>query len=203
MKYGWPVSLCGANYLVGLTLDRLFQTPEGQDPPDIQELIDALVNGDPTDSYTQQQDPLSMDSVSKGAPPGAQAMNAEPDPEGYISGRAAEFATPKDLHDFAHTGSLKTGDPGVGAWGDVTSGNTPGVAVPRNWLSAKYGSEDAAKGKSVQIISPSGVSAVVPILDKGPRGDHRANNAVVEVNPAAKKLLGAGDSSGWRYKLLD
>lgn len=181
---------------MGQTLDRLFN-PGGGDPPDITELIQALVDGDPGDE--PQQDPLSIER-SAGA---RQSEHASEDEDGFIHGRAAEFATSKDLHDFATNRSLKTGDNGVGAWGDNTAGATPGVAVPRNWLAKKYGNENAAKGKMVQIIAPNGTTATVPILDKGPAAQNRANNAVIEVNPAAKKLLGAGDSNGWRYRLLD
>jgi len=114
----------------------------------------------------------------------------------------AEFATPRDLRNYAATGSLRTGDPGIGAWGDRTSGNTPFVAVPRDMLAKAYGSEDNARGRYVQVISPNGNSAVIAIGDKGPALRNRMNNAVIELNPAAKALLGTGDAAGYRYKLL-
>jgi hypothetical protein len=172
----------------------------GEGAPDIQELIDALLHGDP--GQQQEEDPLAFpsDKSSHGAK-GQQPDEPDVDEEGYITGRAAEFATKKDLTDWNRNHSLKTGDPGIGAWGDNTAGVTPGVAIPRNWLAAKYGHEDNAKGKTVTIIAPNGKTATVPILDKGPAGRRRANDAAVEVNEAAKELLGAGDSKGWRYKM--
>lgn len=184
---------------MGLTLDRFFNTPEGQEAPSITDLVDALNSGEGDWSNTPQQDPLSL-PTNKAATgqPGHVAM----DDEGFIRGRAAVFATPGDLSNYARTGSLATGDNGVGAWGDITSGLQPGVAVPRDIISKVYGSEDAGHGKRVMVIAPNGESRVFPILDKGPKLANRANDAVIELNPAARASIGTGDAQGYRYKLL-
>lgn len=177
-------------------LDRLI-TGNGPEP-DIQELISSLLSGE---GDWQGHDPLDVNSArQKGY--GQDGQVAE-DPEGFIHGRAAEFATAKDLMDYGRNHSLATGDNGVGAWGDITTGSTPFVAVPRDLIAKRYGSEDAGRGKMVQVIAPSGKSAVIAIGDKGPALANRANNAVLELNPAAKRVLGSGDSGGYRYKFLD
>jgi len=176
-------------------LDRLM-TP-GYEPPDLGELIESLTSGEGDWSNApEMEDPMRMDRG------GGYGDALDVDDEGYVNGRAAEFATPRDLRNYAATGSLRTGDPGIGAWGDRTSGNTPFVAVPRDMLAKAYGSEDNARGRYVQVISPNGNSAVIAIGDKGPALRNRMNNAVIELNPAAKALLGTGDAAGYRYKLL-
>ncbi len=179
------------------------QSAGGEGAPDIQELIDALLHGEP--GQQQEEDPLAFPS-DKSSPGhsagGGQGVDPDMDEEGFIHGRATEFATKKDLADWSRNHSLKTGDNGIGAFGHNTAGDTPGVAVPSNWLRAKYGSTAAANGKTVTMISPTGVTKVVPILDVGPIGGG-PTRAAVEVNDAAKKLFGIGDSHGWRYKMND
>jgi hypothetical protein len=124
-----------------------------------------------------------------------------PDENGYIHGRAATFATPTDLANYRQTGSLATGDNGVGAFGHNTTA-LPGVAIASNVLSGVYGSAQNANGKRVEVISPNGTSAVLPILDVGPHTNHAQNNSVLELTPAATQLLGSGDANGYKYRFL-
>lgn len=143
-------------------------------------------------------------NVNRSAINGAHGMpggSFVPDENGFITGRAATFATPSDLANYARTGSLATGDNGVGAWGHNTA-QTAGVAIPSDLLKSVYGHPDAANGKRVEVISPNGQSAILPILDKAPRIANRANNAVIELTPAATQILGSGDASGYRYRFL-
>jgi hypothetical protein len=130
---------------------------------------------------------------------GAPGGSFTPDENGYITGRAATFATPRDLANYSQTGSLATGDNGIGAWGHNTA-RLPGVAIPRDVLASVYGHPDAANGKTVEVIAPNGKSAILPILDKAPAVRNRANNAVIELTPAATQILGSGDAEGYRYR---
>ncbi len=122
-----------------------------------------------------------------------------PDENGYIHGRAATFATQSDLNNYARTGSLATGDNGVGAFGHNTAA-LPGVAIARDVLQRVYGSTAAANGRTVQVISPNGTVANLPILDVGPSSRSAGNNSVLELTPAATQLLGSGDMGGYSYK---
>lgn len=182
------------------TLADQLLTSDGE-PPDIQGLIDALVTGE-GDWDHAPADGLDLANRAGGSA-GRQAGTVDTDEEGYIRGRAAEFATPQDLNNYRRTGSLATGDPGVGAWGDFTAGDQPFVAVPRDLVRKVHGSEAAGRGKRVQVIAPNGQTAIIPIGDIGPALRNRANNAVIELNPAAKRLLGTGDAEGYRYKFID
>ncbi len=123
------------------------------------------------------------------------------DENGYVTGRAATFATQSDLNNYARTKSLATGDNGIGAWGANTA-TTPGVAIPRDWLRAQYGSEDAGKNKLVEVISPNGKSAILPVLDKGPALRNRSNSALIELTGPATQVLGSGDMGGYKFKFL-
>ncbi len=122
-----------------------------------------------------------------------------PDENGYIHGRAATFATPSDLANYARTGSLATGDNGVGAGGHNTA-VLPGVAIARNVLRSVYGSPQAAIGKTIEVISPNGTKAMLPILDIGPDSNRAGNNSVLELTPAATRILGSGDATGYKFK---
>lgn len=122
-----------------------------------------------------------------------------PDENGYIHGRAATFATPGDLANYARTGSLATGDNGVGAFGHNTA-VLPGVAIARDVLTSVYGSPQNARGKTVHVVSPTGQEAVLPIIDVGPNSRNAGNNSVLELTPAATRVLGSGDASGYKYK---
>lgn len=181
------------------TLADKLLTSDGE-PPDIQGLLDALTSGE-GDWDHSPGDGLDINKARSST--GRQAGSVETDEEGFINGRAAEFATGKDLADYSRTGSLKTGDNGIGAWGDLTAGDQPFVAIPRDLIAKVYGHENAGRGKRVQVIAPNGKTAIIPIGDKGPALRNRANNAVIELNPAAKAQLGTGDSAGYRYKFID
>lgn len=123
------------------------------------------------------------------------------DENGYITGRGATFATSGDLANYARTGSLATGDNGIGAWGHNTAAS-PGVAIPRDVLISQFGSLAAAKGRPVEVISPNGQTAILPVLDVGPRLRNRSNNALIELTPSASQQLGSGDASGYRFRFL-
>jgi hypothetical protein len=169
--------------------------------PDLHAIIDRFTEGQ-LDTQDEQQ-PVGAAEFDKYR---SHAMGETPQsimgPDGTIRGRAAEFATPQDLSNFARTGSLATGDNGIGAFGHNTAGPVPYVAVPSDVLKAFYRSENAANGKFVEVTSPNGTTAKIQIGDKGPALANRANNAVIELNPAAKALLGSGDSNGYIYRLL-
>lgn len=122
-----------------------------------------------------------------------------PDENGYIHGRAATFATPSDLANYAKTGSLATGDNGVGAFGHNTS-VLPGVAIARDVLTSVYGSPQNARGKTVHVVGPNGQEAVLPILDVGPNSRNAGNNSVLELTPAATRVLGSGDANGYKFR---
>jgi hypothetical protein len=122
-----------------------------------------------------------------------------PDSEGYIHGRAATFATPSDLANYARTGSLATGDNGIGAFGHNTA-VMPGVAIARDVLTQVYGSPANARGKSVHVVAPNGQESDLPILDIGPNSRNAGNNSVLELTPAATRILGSADANGYKYK---
>ncbi len=123
------------------------------------------------------------------------------DENGFITGRGATFATQADLANYARTGSLATGDNGIGAWGHNTAA-TPGVAIPRDVLVSQFGSLAAARGRPVEVISPNGQTAVLPVIDVAPRLRNRSNNALIELTPSASQQLGSGDASGYRFRFL-
>ena len=147
-------------------------------------------------------EPQSVDRASGyGGQSYGQPSSVTPDENGYYSGRAAVFATARDLADYAKNRSLATGDNGIGAWGADTT-KTPGVAIPRDLIAQVYGSEDAGRSGRVQVIAPNGQTAILPIVDKGPLLRNRANSALFELTPPATQILGSGDASGYRFKFL-
>lgn len=178
------------------------------DPLD--DYLDKLLGGsDPKealDTYLMNQvgstgEPTNVDRAGGGASLGASGPRPDytPDENGFIHGRAATFATPQDLANYARTGSLATGDNGVGAFGHNTA-RLPGVAIARDVLTSVFGSPAAANGKTVHVVSPSGQEADLPILDVGPNSRNAGNNSVLELTPAATQILGSGDSGGYKYK---
>lgn len=138
-------------------------------------------------------------SAQSGQSYGSLRPDYTPDENGYIHGRAATFATPSDLANYARTGSLATGDNGLGAFGHNTA-VLPGVAIARDVLASVYGSPRNAKGKTVEVTSPNGTTAILPILDIGPNSRRAGNNSVLELTPAATKVLGSGDANGYKYR---
>lgn len=177
--------------------------PLNQQVPDLHDLIDRFSEGQLDAQDYTQPDTSYVDRAHGSMAHSAGAIDYTPDEEGYIHGRAAEFATQKDLANYAKTGSLATGDNGIGAFGHKTTGPTPFVALSRDVLDHAFGNASLARGKHVEVISPGGTSAVIEIGDIGPRVHNRGNNSVLELNPAAKAILGSGDANGYRYRFID
>ncbi len=173
------------------------------------QLLQSILNGesaaDASSQYLNRL--LGIQPEQKAFPQAAQSARGTsgprpdytPDENGFIHGRAATFATQSDLNNSARTGSLATGDNGVGAFGHRTS-ELPGVAIARDVLQRVYGSTAAANGRTVQVISPNGTVANLPILDVGPSSRNAGNNSVLELTPAATRILGSGDMGGYSYK---
>lgn len=167
----------------------------------------------------EQDEPMpasvAVSSVDKGSTPGlgeGKKNNGwgdfQMDDNGYYKGRAAVFANASDLKAYARAGSHKeglvVGDNGIGAFGANTAGKVPYVAVPRDLLAMRYGDARNARGKRVEVIAPNGMRETIEIGDIAPRVENRANNAVIEFNPAAlQKLKLKGDTTGVSYRFLD
>jgi hypothetical protein len=177
---------------------------------EIDQLLESIIGGTPPSVATSQylNSLLGIQPEQKAFPQGGHSATGAysgarpdytPDENGYIHGRAATFATQGDLNNFAQTGSLATGDNGVGAFGHRTS-VLPGVAIARDVLQRVYGSTAAANGKTVEVVSPNGTVANLPILDVGPASRNARNNSVLELTPAATQILGSADMGGYRYK---
>ncbi len=170
----------------------------GYDPvSDFEGYLNELI-GEPIHSPQKHISFLDAHSAHGGIG-GGPRPDYTPDENGYIHGRAATFATQSDLNNYARTGSLATGDNGVGAFGHNTA-VLPGVAIARDVLQRVYGSTSAANGKTVQVVSPNGTVATLPILDVGPASRAAHNSAVIELTPAATRVLGSGDMGGYSYK---
>jgi hypothetical protein len=144
-------------------------------------------------------------------------QNAAPKYTGQPGGSTTVFATPKDLRNYARTGSLETGDNGVGAaaLGGVDTAHSYGVAVPPDVLTKLYGGKASdpsttanwrtaraqvtVNGKTYVVpisdLGPSGVPASNGTLGKGPRGDGRVTDLTSDL---AKGIPGwmSDDSDG-------
>jgi hypothetical protein len=105
-------------------------------------------------------------------------QNAAPKYSGQSGGSATVFATPKDLKNYAVTGSLETGDNGVGspALGSVNTAASYGVAVPEDVMTKLYGGRASdpsttANWRTARAqVTVNGKTYVVPISDLGPGG---------------------------------
>lgn len=173
------------------------------------QLLQSILNGesaaDASSQYLNRL--LGIQPEQKAFPQASQSARGTsgprpdytPDENGFIHGRAAIFATNSDLANYAQTGSLATGDNGVGAFGHNTAA-LPGVAIASDVLRRVYGSTAAANGKTVQVVAPNGTVANLPILDVGPASTRARNNSVLELTPAATRILGSGDMGGYAYK---
>jgi hypothetical protein len=173
-------------------LDEIIGGGDGKTALDKYLMANLGTNGNPVDVNSGK----SSDQSGQSNGPRA---DYTPDENGYIHGRAATFATPSDLANYSKTGSLATGDNGVGAFGANTT-QTPGVAIARDVLTSVYGSPAAARGKTVHVVGPTGQEAVLPILDIGPNSRNAGNNSVLELTPAATHILGSGDANGYKYR---
>ena len=175
------------------------------DPLD--DYLESIIGGyNPRDALSQYlEQATGVQQVNRGSvgqsaqSVGGPRPDYTPDEQGYIHGRAATFATPSDLANYNRTGSLSTGDNGVGAFGADTT-RTPGVAIARDVLQSVYGSAANARGKTVHVVGPNGQEAVLPILDIGPNSRRAGNSSVLELTPAATQILGSGDQGGYKYR---
>lgn len=117
----------------------------------------------------------------------------KPQPEG-ISGWATSFADPADVARFRRCknagGSdnqcFKSGDNGIGLWGDRTTGSVPMVALPReDWEHLG----NAARGKKV-AVTIGGRTVIAELRDTMPHKANITNGGVIDLNPAALKAFG-------------
>ncbi len=189
------------------------------EPPSLRDSIERFGEGEMPDLAGEYDNPyqgVTEDYGGVGGESAHEAHNIEDqtpesvfDENGVIKGRAATFATAQDLRRFQQTRSLAQGDNGRGYWGHNTAGSVPYAAIPRDLLRKVYGHENAARGKFVEVTSPNGNVAVVEIGDVGPmlrnrrNSPHPVNNAVIELNTPATRLLGSGDASGYSYRFLE
>lgn len=171
--------------------------------------LQAFINNDDADltHLISPEDLLAPASRSNPARPStarpSAASSLTPDADGYYAGRAATFATPSDLAQYAKTKDLATGDNGVGFFRGVnTAGNVPYVAISADLLHPQ-GRPSSTAQYWAEVIAPNGTKRVIEVGDKAPLLKNRRNNAVIELNPAATRLLGSGDANGYRWRLLN
>jgi hypothetical protein len=105
---------------------------------------------------------------------------------------ASSFADPKDLADYARSGSLAAGDNGVGCWGDVTAQDTVAMcALPPEDIIAKWGSMKARAARRKRVIVRANDREIVcELADRMPAKADIKNGAGIDLNPAAGKRLG-------------
>lgn len=118
--------------------------------------------------------------------------------QGYRIGLASSFADPADVASFrrckAAGGSdqecFKTGDNGVGAWGDDCSeGSGISCAIPPDDMIALFGSIDAAHMQTISVET-IGHQGYAVIKDRMPWKRHITNGAVIDCNPDLVEALG-------------
>lgn len=103
---------------------------------------------------------------------------------------ASSFADPKDLADYAKSGSLGDGDNGIGCWDDRTAQEEiPMCALPPDDMIEKFGSVKAAKHAKV-AVKANGKSVICLLADRMPWKKNIKNGAGIDLNPAAAKRLG-------------
>lgn len=96
-------------------------------------------------------------------------------------------------------------DNGVGAWGDNT--NNPylvGVSLPIHELRRRFGDDDAAHGKLVQVTNAhTGASIIAPIVDKGPANwVINRQGPTIDLTEGARKALGTGGKTPVTYAFV-
>jgi hypothetical protein len=97
-------------------------------------------------------------------------------------------------------------DNGVGAWGDTT--NNPeikGVSLPRSVLKERFGNENKAHRKLVEVRNPeTGISEILPIVDKGPADwvVKRQGNTI-DLTHAANQALGGSGKTAMEWRFVD
>ena len=140
--------------------------------------------------------------VASGPTPAVQASQVgavpnatPPDANGFHMTLGTTFGTPSDLADFAKHKSLATGDNGVGAWGDDTTGSTPFVALPPSTLKAYGIDPNTARGTPVTLMA-NGKTVQAVVGDKMP--DNSSNGAGIDMNPATATGLGISDVNNFK-----
>jgi|GEM_PF-4738278 len=113
----------------------------------------------------------------------------------YLTGATTTFGRNLD-------GSVDGQDNGQGAWGANTRDpNLLGVSLPISMLRAKYGDENAANGKMVEVVNPrTGQKATVPIVDKGP-GEDTGN--MMDLTYGLAKQLGSTGKDQFQMRFVD
>jgi hypothetical protein len=107
--------------------------------------------------------------------------------------KASSFADPADVRRFkackARGGSdeecFKTGDNGIGCWGDDTTARVPMCALPpEDWRPVSH-----PRGKKV-LVKCEGKEVVCELRDTMPKKANIHNGAGIDLNEAAWKALG-------------
>jgi len=110
---------------------------------------------------------------------------------------ASSFADPADVAAFrrckARGGTdqecFKTGDNGIGLWGDDTTGQIPMCALPPEDMIERWGAIDAARRKKV-YVSANARDVVCLVTDRMPHRANIKNGAGMDLNYAACSALG-------------
>ncbi len=138
--------------------------------------------------------PPSADASSGSGSVGAVSNASAPDADGFHLTTGTTFAGPKDIANFAKTGSLATGDNGKGAWGDDTT-DIPQVALPPSTLKAYGIDPDKAHGTPVTLRA-NGKQIQAIVTDKLP--DYSKNGSGIDLNPGSAKALGIADLDNFK-----
>lgn len=118
--------------------------------------------------------------------------------EGGRSGMASSFADPADVAAFRRCKAqgksdqqcFKVGDNGRGAWNDdTTKTDIPYVAIPRDLIAERWGTENAGRGKKVKVIC-NGVTFTGIVGDKMPLTSNVKNGAIIDLAPGAQRIVG-------------
>ena len=107
---------------------------------------------------------------------------------------ASSFADPGDIRRFKACKAagktdrecFKTGDNGIGCWGDDTTANTPMVALPPDdWKPL------GARARGAKIYLTAGRKTIIAELrDTMPKKENIKNGCGIDLNPAACEALG-------------
>lgn len=113
-------------------------------------------------------------------------------------GKASSFADPADVAAFKRckaTGKtdkqcFDVGDNAIGCWGDSTAeGTGPSCAVPPEDMVEKWGTEENAKHKLIDVTANDQTVTCV-LKDVMPPKAEITNGAVIDLNPDAVRELG-------------
>lgn len=111
--------------------------------------------------------------------------------------KASSFADPADIRAFERCKNegnsdmecFKTGDNGIGKWGDDTTAPHPMCALPREDWTERWGEGDTARGKRV-LVKVGLVSLICELRDTMPKRENIHNGRGIDLNPAACHGLG-------------